>query len=48
VASTGIYSGLCYPIGVAVMTVAIGGLMLRDSKDIDIATGSGIASQRTE
>jgi MFS family permease len=47
VASTGnIYSGLWYPIGVAVMTVVIGGLMLRDTKDVDIATGSGVASQQ--
>jgi MFS family permease len=47
VASTGnIYSGLWYPIGVAVMTVVIGGLMLRDTKDVNISTGSGVASQR--
>jgi MFS family permease len=47
VASTGnIYSGLWYPIGVAVMTVVIGGLMLRDTKDVDITTGSGVASQQ--
>jgi MFS family permease len=47
VASTGnIYSGLWYPIGVAVMTVVVGGLFLRDTKDVDIATGSGVASQQ--
>jgi MFS family permease len=47
VASTGnIYSGLWYPIGVAVMTVVIGGLMLRDTKDVNISTGSGVASQQ--
>jgi MFS family permease len=47
VASTGdIYSGLWYPIGVAVMTVVVGGLMLRDTKDVDISTGSGVASQQ--
>jgi MFS family permease len=46
VASTGnIYSGLWYPIAVAVMTVVIGGLMLRDTKDVDIVTGSGVAEQ---
>jgi nitrate/nitrite transporter NarK len=46
VASTGnIYNGLWYPIAVAVMTVVIGGLMLRDTKDVDIATGSGVAEQ---
>jgi MFS family permease len=47
VASTGnIYSGLWYPIGVAVMTVVVGGLFLRDTKDVDITTGSGVASQQ--
>jgi MFS family permease len=46
VASTGnIYSGLWYPIAVAVMTVVIGGLLLRDTKDVDITTGSGVAEQ---
>jgi MFS family permease len=46
VASTGnIYNGLWYPIAVAVMTVVIGGLMLRDTKDVNIVTGSGVAEQ---
>ncbi len=43
VASTGnIYNGLWYPIGVAVMTTVIGGLLLRDTKDVDIKVGSGV------
>ena len=43
VAATGnIYNGLWYPILVAVMTTAIGGLLLRDTKDIDIKVGSGV------
>lgn len=43
VASTGnIYDGLWYPIGVAVMTVVVGGLFLRETKDIDIASASGV------
>ncbi len=43
VATTGnIYDGLWYPIGVAVMTVVIGAIFLRETKDIDIATGSGV------
>jgi MFS family permease len=47
VASTGnIYSGLWYPIAVAVMTVVVGGLFLRDTKDVNIVTGSGVASQQ--
>jgi MFS family permease len=37
VAATGnIYSGLWYPIGVAVMTFVIGSLFLRETKDVDI------------
>ena len=31
-----IYAGLYYPIGVALMTVVIGGLFLRETKDRDI------------
>jgi hypothetical protein len=48
VAATGnIYNGLWYPIVVAAMTVVIGGLLLRDTKDIDIKLGSGVeAAQR--
>lgn len=43
VAATGnIYDGLWYPIGVAVITVVVGGLFLRETKDIDITTGSGV------
>jgi MFS family permease len=46
VASTGnIYYGLWYPIVVAVMTVVIGGLFLRDTKDVDIVAGSGVQTQ---
>jgi MFS family permease len=46
VAATGnIYAGLWYPIGVALMTVVIGAVFLRDTKDVDIATGSGVATQ---
>ncbi len=37
VAATGnMYNGLWYPIVVAVMTVVIGGLFLRETKDVDI------------
>jgi MFS family permease len=48
VAATGnIYNGLWYPIGVAAMTTVIGGLLLRDTMDvdtmdIDIKVGSGV------
>ena len=46
VAATGdIYYGLWYPIGVAVMTVIVGLLFLRDTKNVDISTGSGILLQ---
>ncbi len=38
VAATGdVYYGLWYPIVVAVMTLVIGGLFLRDTKDVDIS-----------
>jgi hypothetical protein len=37
-----IYFGLWYPIVVAMMTVVVGGLFLRDTKDIDITSGSGV------
>ena len=47
VAATGnIYNGLWYPIGVAVMTVVIGLLFLRDTRGVDIRTGSGVAIQK--
>ena len=37
VAATGnIYYGLWYPIGIAVMSIIIGGLFLRETKDVDI------------
>ena len=48
VAATGnIYNGLWYPIAVAVMTTIVGGLLLRDTKDVDINLDSGVeAAQR--
>src|SRR5204862_1832066 len=47
VAATGdIYAGLWYPIGVAVMTLVIGFIFLRDTKDVDITTGSGVSIQK--
>jgi hypothetical protein len=46
-ATRNIYSGLWYPIVVAVMTAIVGGLLLRDTKDVDIGVGSGVeAAQR--
>jgi MFS family permease len=43
VAATGnIYNGLWYPILVAAMTVVVGGLLLRETKDVDIQVGSGV------
>ena len=43
VAATGnIYDGLWYSVGVAAMTVAVGGLLLRDTRDVDIRVGSGV------
>lgn len=37
VAATGnIYFGLWYPVAVAVLTVVVGGLLIRDRKDVDI------------
>ena len=41
-----IYAGLWYPIIVAVMTLVIGMLFLRDTKGVDITTGSGVAIQK--
>ena len=47
VAATGnIYNGLWYPIVVSVMTVVIGLLLLRDTRGVDITTGSGVAIQK--
>jgi len=46
VATSGdIYAGLWYPIVVAVMTLVIGALFLRDTKDGDITSGSGVDIQ---
>ncbi len=42
-----IYAGLWYPIVVAVMTLIIGSLFLRDTRGVDITTGSGVAIQKT-
>jgi MFS family permease len=48
VAATGdIYAGLWYPIVVAVMTLVVGLVFLRDTKGVDIATSSGVAIQKT-
>jgi MFS family permease len=38
-----IYVGLWYPIGVAVMTVIVGTVFLRETRDVDITTTSGVA-----
>jgi MFS family permease len=47
VAATGdIYAGLWYPIGVAVMTLIIGVVFLRDTLGVDLRTGSGVAVQK--
>jgi hypothetical protein len=46
VAATGdIYAGLWYPIGVALMTLIVGVVFLRDTKDVDIVSGSGVEAQ---
>jgi hypothetical protein len=46
VAATGdIYAGLWYPIGIAVMTLIVGAVFLRDTRGVDITTGSGVAIQ---
>src|SRR5712675_426335 len=48
VASTGnIYNGLWYPIIVAVMTVIIGIIFLRDTRGVDIASSSGVEIQKS-
>jgi MFS family permease len=46
-ASGDIYAGLWYPIGIAVMTLIIGVVLLRDTKGVDISTSSGVAIQKT-
>jgi hypothetical protein len=40
-----IYFGLWYPIVVAVMTFIIGLIFLRDTRNVDIVTGSGVQTQ---
>jgi Sugar (and other) transporter len=46
VAATGdIYAGLWYPMIVATMTVIVGSLFLRDTRGVDITSGSGVAMQ---
>jgi preprotein translocase subunit SecG len=46
VAATGdIYAGLWYPIGIAVMTLVIGAIFLKDTKGVDISTSSGVKNQ---
>jgi MFS family permease len=46
VAWTGnIYAGLYYPIGVSLMTVIIGFIFLRETKDVDIGEASGVEEQ---
>ena len=46
VATTGdIYAGLWYPIGIAVMTLIIGGIFLKDTHGVDLTTGSGVEMQ---
>lgn len=47
VADTGnIYDGLWDPISISVMTVIVGGLLLRETKDIDITTASAVEISR--
>ena len=47
VAATGdIYAGLWYPIGIAVMTLVIGLVFLKDTLGVDLRTGSGVAIQK--
>jgi MFS family permease len=46
VAWTGnIYAGLYYPIAIALLTVVIGFVFLRETKDTDIAESSGVEAQ---
>jgi MFS family permease len=46
-ASGDIYAGLWYPIGVAVMTLVVGLIFLKDTKGVDITTSSGVSVQTT-
>ena len=49
VAATGdIYAGLWYPIVVAVMTLVVGAIFLRDTKDVDILPVPVWRSRRAE
>ena len=41
-----IYAGLWYPIGISVMTLAVGLIFLRDTKGVDITTSSGVSIQK--
>jgi hypothetical protein len=46
VAATGdIYAGLWYPIVVALMTLVIGLIFLKDTRGVDITSGSGVDIQ---
>jgi MFS family permease len=45
-ASGDIYAGLWYPVGVALMTLVIGLIFLRDTRGVDIVTSSGVEVQR--
>jgi MFS family permease len=48
VAATGnIYNGLWYPVIVAVMTVIVGVVFLRDTRGVDIASSSGVSAQQS-
>jgi hypothetical protein len=44
-ASGDIYAGLWYPIVVAVMTLVIGGIFLKDTHGVDLETSSGVDRQ---
>jgi MFS family permease len=47
VAATGnIYAGLWYPIGIAVMTLVVGLIFLKDTKGVDMEASSGVAIQK--
>ena len=41
-----IYYGLWYPIGVALMTLVVGAIFLRETKDVDIAAHDAAPSTR--
>jgi len=49
VATSGnIYAGLWYPIVIAVMTLIIGAIFLKDTKSVDIDTESGVSRMTAE